>query len=183
MAGPGTATYTIMDLSAVTARAQVPEGSTTSIQRGQACTFAGGDSNLPGAKGRVTLINRAVDAARRTVEVWCEIQNPPVSLRAGVFGSLSVETASIKDAIVVPVAAIQMNEGTDTGVAFVVDQKRIAHKREVQIGARQQDRIQIRSGLQPGEVVVVEGGYSLPDGTEVRTGPETKQDAQQGAKQ
>ncbi len=170
MAGPGTPTYTIMDLSIVTARGQVPESSASTIQRGQQCTFAAGDGNIPGAKGKITVVNRAVDPARRTVEVWCEIPNPPASLRAGVFGTLSVEITSIKGAIVVPTAAVQINEGTETGIAIVVDEKRIAHRRDVQIGVRQQNQIQVRSGLQPGELVVTEGGYALPEGTEVRMG-------------
>jgi HlyD family secretion protein len=179
MAGPGTPTYTVMDLSTVTARAQIPEGSSGSVQRGQTCTFAGADDNVPAAKGRVTVVNRAVDPARRTLEVWCEIANPPTSLRAGVFGSVSVETASISGAVVVPAAGVQLNEGTATGVAFVVDDKRIAHRREVQVGVRHQDRIQIRSGVKAGEQVVIEGGYALPDRSEVRIGG----DSAKGAKQ
>lgn len=168
MAGPATPTYTIMDLSVVTARGQVPERSAAAVHRGQMCAFASGDDNIPGVKGKITVVNRAVDPARRTVEVWCEIANPPAAFRAGVFGSLSVETASIKGAIVVPIAAVQVNEGTETGVSIVVDDKRIAHRKDVQIGVRQQDRIQIRSGLQAGELVITEGGYALPDGTEVQ---------------
>jgi HlyD family secretion protein len=170
MAGPGTPTYTIVDLSIVTARAQVPESSASAVQRGQLCTFAAGDGNIQGAKGKITVVNRAVDPARRTVEVWCEVANPPTSLRAGVFGSLSIEIASIKGAVVVPTAAVQINEGTDTGIALVVDEKRIAHRREVQVGVRLPTQIQVRSGLQAGEIVVTEGGYALPDGTEVRIG-------------
>ncbi len=70
----------------------------------------------------------------------------------------------------VPLSSVQINEGTDTGVAFVVDRKQVAHKRDVQIGARQQDWIQIRSGIQPGELVITEGSYSLPDGAQVQAG-------------
>ncbi len=170
MAGPGTPTYTVMDLSIVTARAQVPEANAAAIRRGQICTFAAADSNIPNRKGKIAVVNRAVDPARRTIEVWCEIANPPSALRAGVFGSLSIETGRIKDAVVVPLSSVQINEGTDTGVAFVVDRKQVAHKRDVQIGARQQDWIQIRSGIQPGELVITEGSYSLPDGAQVQAG-------------
>lgn len=170
MAGPATPTYTVMDLSTVTARAQVPEGSATAVQRGQSCSFTGADSSIAGGRGRVTVINRAVDPARRTVEVWCQIDHPPVSLRAGVFGSVSVETGLIRGAVVLPRAAVQINEGTDTGVVFVVDSKHIAHKHDVEFGVSQSGRIQIRSGVQAGDLVVTEGGYALPDGTEVTTG-------------
>jgi HlyD family secretion protein len=170
MAGPGTPTYTIMDFSAVTARAQVPESSAASIRRGQLCTFAGIDNGIPVIHGRVTVVNRAVDPARRTVEVWCEIAAPPPAVRAGVFGSLSVQIASVKSAVVVPAPAVQINEGTETGVVFVIDEKQVAHRREVQVGVAHQGQVQIRSGIQAGELVVTEGAYSLPDGAQVRAG-------------
>jgi HlyD family secretion protein len=172
MAGPGTPTYTVMNLSTVTARAQIPETSAMPVQRGQTCAFTGAD-NATG-KGRVTVVSRAVDPARRTVEVWCEIPNPPVSLRAGVFGEAAIETASIRGATVVPLTAVEINEGTGTGVVFVVDAKSIAHRREVRLGAREADRVQVLSGVQPGETVITQGGYALPDGTEVRAGGEGK---------
>ncbi len=177
MAGPATPTYTIMDLSSMTARAQISESRAASVQRGQACEFAGSDLGGPDANGRVMVVNRAIDAARRTVEVWCEIANPSASLRAGAFGTVSIQLSIIKAAVVVPIAAIQVNEGTDTGFAFVVDAKHMAHKRDVQIGIRQQDRVQVRSGLHPGEFVVTEGAYAMPDGVEVTT------DSNAGAKQ
>lgn len=177
MAGPSTPTYTVMDLSTVTARAQIPESSAAGIQKGQTCSFAASDTGVSNARGRITVVNRAVDPARRTIEVWCEVPAPPPSLRAGVFGSVAIEIASVRGAVVVPVAAVQMNEGTDTGVAFVVDAKHTAHKKEVQVGVRQNDRIQIVSGIQPGDSVVTEGGYALPDGAEVTTEP--KKEAKQ----
>jgi multidrug efflux pump subunit AcrA (membrane-fusion protein) len=171
MAGPATPTYTIMDLSSITARAQIPESGAASVQRGQACAFSTADPGVADANGHVIVVSRAVDPARRTVEVWCEIPGPPAALRAGTFGNVSIQVASIKAALIVPAAAIQVNEGTNTGTAFVVDAKHIAHKRDVQIGVRHQDRIQVQSGLQSGEMVVTEGGYGMPDGVEVRTEP------------
>ena len=179
MANPATPTFTVMDMATVTARAQIPETSAAAVQRGQKCTFTGADANIEAATGRITVVNRAVDSARRTVEAWCEIANPPASLRAGVFGSVAIETASIRGAIVVPTPAVQVNEGTDTGIVLVVDSKRIAHKREVKLGSRNTDRVQILSGVQPGEPVVIEGGYALPDGTEVKTGGEAGKEAKQ----
>ena len=179
MASPATPTFTVMDMSTVIARAQVPETSAAGVQRGQKCTFNGTDASIATATGRITVVNRAVDPARRTVEAWCEIANPPASLRAGVFGSVAIQTASIRGAIVVPTPAVQVNEGTDTGVVFVVDSKQIAHKREVKLGSRTSDRVQILSGVQPGEPVVTEGGYALPDGTEVKTGGEGRKEAKQ----
>ena len=168
MAKPDTPVYTVMDLSTVTARAQVPDSSVASVRTGQTCSFLGADSKDAGPTGRITVVNRAVDAARRTIEVWCEIQRPPITLRAGVFGTVRIQTGSIARAVVVPEPAVQRQEGTSNGVVFVVDDKHTAHKREVETGATLEGKVQILKGIKAGEQVVTEGGYSLPDGAQVQ---------------
>jgi len=52
-------------------------------------------------------------------------------------------------------------------VVLLVDAQKLARQREVLTGYRAEGRVQIRKGLQAGELVVVEGGYGLADGTKV----------------
>ena len=73
----------------------------------------------------MTVINRSVDAQRRTVEVWCEVTKPPASIRAGMFGTVSIQTGQVENAVLIPKPALQLEEGTDRGTVFVVDAKRI----------------------------------------------------------
>jgi HlyD family secretion protein len=167
MARPDAPMFTIMDLSVVVAQAQVPEAQAAAVRNGQNCSFAGVDSPGAAFQGRVSVVNKAVDPARRTVEVWCEIPNPK-NLRGGAFGKLTIQTGVQPHSLVVPLPAVQFVEGTPKGTVFVVDAKRIAHQREVETGEVFDGKVQIKSGLSAGEVVVVEGGYGMPDGTEVR---------------
>lgn len=167
---PSSPIFTIADLSVVTARAQVPEGEASRATIGQACAFRSGEGEGVEVGGRISVVNRAVDAQRRTVEVWCEIARPPQSLRAGSFGSVTIKTGGAHDALMVPIAALMLDEGTNKGHVMVMDEKSIAHKRDVQVGETQGDRRIITSGLKSGEVVITEGGYELPDNTEVTTG-------------
>ena len=168
MAKPDAPLYTVMDLSTVNVRAQVPETQAAALRAGQTCSFGAAEARDSEPTGRITVINRAVDTARQTVEVWCEIQRPPIALRAGVFGTLRIQTGSIAQAVVVPESAVQFQEGTRTGAVFVVDDKHIAHKRDVEAGITLDGRVQIQKGIQAGEQVVIEGGYSLPDGVQVQ---------------
>jgi len=168
MAKPEAPLFTVMDLAVAVARAQVPEAETREIRLKQRCDFVPVDSKDKKFGGRVSVVNKAVDPARRTVEVWCDLQNPDRWLRAGVFGAVAIVTGTAPKSILVPQSAVQFVEGTRSGAVLVVDGKRIAHKREVETGMISQGRVQIRSGLRAGEIVVVEGGYGLPDGTEVR---------------
>jgi len=167
MAKPDAVMFTVMDLSVVVARAQVPEGEAGAVRVGQLCGFAGTRLE-PYPTGRITVVSKAVDAARRTVEVWCEIPNGKRELRGNVFGNVAIHTGDIPDGLVVPLAAVQFEEGTSKGTVFVVDEKKVAHKREVETGQRFEGKVQIRSGVAAGEMVVVEGGYGLAEGMEVR---------------
>lgn len=165
---PSSPIFTLVDLSVVSARAQVPEADAVRIKGGQACQFSGGEKDSPLVTGRVSVINRSVDVQRRTVEVWCEIAKPPASLRAGAFGSVSFETGRLQETVVVPVAALQLEEGTRKGVVLVVDGSNIAHRREVEVGDLSGEKRVVLSGLKAGEKIVVEGGYEVPEGTKIR---------------
>jgi multidrug efflux pump subunit AcrA (membrane-fusion protein) len=44
----------------------------------------------------------------------------------------------------------------------------VAQSRDVKIGVRNKDQVQIISGLKPGEQVVSQGAYGLPDKTKVK---------------
>ena len=115
------------------------------------------------------MVNQAVDPARRTVEAWCEIPNSGRGLRAGGFGTAEIVTGDAPNSVVVPVEAVQFTEGTPAGFVMVVDAGGKASRREVETGQRLGDgKIQVTKGLSGGEQVIVEGGYGLPDGTEVR---------------
>ena len=170
MASPATPMFTIVDLSLVNARAQVPEAEAASLRTGLPCTFTSGDNSAAATAGRVTVVNRAVDPQRRTIETWCEIVNPPKELRAGVFGNVTIIAGTDAASIVVPLAAVQFNEGTSTGSVMIVDDKHQAHKRDVATGVVANGKVQIKSGLSEGETVIIEGGYGIADGTQVTVG-------------
>ncbi|MFN7923376.1 MAG: efflux RND transporter periplasmic adaptor subunit [Bryobacteraceae bacterium] len=166
---PSAPIFTLVDLSVATARAQVPEFSVGNVRIGQGCEFQSGEASVAPIAGRVSVVNRSVDAQRRTVEVWCEIAHPPAALRAGAFGNVAFTTGTIRKTVLVPVTALQLEEGTRKGVVLVVDAKQIAHRREVEAGDVNGDKRAVLSGLEAGETVVIEGGYEMPDGTQVKT--------------
>ena len=169
---PSSPIFTLVDLTVVTARAQVPEEDADRNSKGQACQFLGSGSEPASIQGRVSVINRAVDAQRRTVEVWCEINQPPAPVRSAAFGGVVFQTGHILKTVLVPVTALQLEEGTRKGIVMVVDAKQIAHRKEVEVGDLMGEKRVVLSGLQAGETVITVGGYELPDATQVSTGKE-----------
>lgn len=167
MARPDAPVFTVADLSVAVARAQVPEAEAAAVRPGQECRFASVDG-ATSPPGRITVVNKAVDASRRTVEVWCEACNPGTRLHVGAFGEVEIVTAVHPQAVVVPAAAVQFVEGTDQGIVLVVEGRHVAHRRQVRARRTPDGRAHVRQGLNGGEWVITEGGYELPDGTEVR---------------
>jgi RND family efflux transporter MFP subunit len=171
MVKPDTPVFTVVDLAVAIARAQVPESDVGGVQKGQMALFVPQDVasvERPKLEGRITMINQAVDPARRTVEVWCEIPNREAHLRDGAFGRLNIVTAHRPRRIVVPRTALQLTEGGHKGTVVVVDADQHAHIREIATAGFVGALVAISQGLAEGETVVTEGGYGLPEGSPVR---------------
>ncbi len=168
MAKPDSPIFTVADLSIVIVRAQAPETDAHAIRSGAACSLTPSDEPGMVYPGRITVINSAVDPARRTVEVWCEIPNRGRRLRTGVFGALRIVTGAMPNAVVVPLSAVQFEEGARKGFVMVVGADGKAAKKDVETGPSTGNVVPIRSGVMKGEMVIVEGGYGLPEGTEVK---------------
>lgn len=168
MAKPDAPLFTVMDLSTAVARAQVPDSDAAPLRKDQECLFAPAD--LPGRQfaGRISVVNRSVDPARRTVETWCEIPNARGELLAGMFGQVSIVTGVMRNSVAVPASAVQMAEGASRGIVMVAGSDGTALRREVETGIAFDGKIQIRSGLKPGEPVIVTGAYGLGEGTRIR---------------
>jgi len=95
-------------------------------------------------------------------------------LRGGVFGQVMFITGVAPKSVVVPLAAVQLIEGTKKGFVMVAGEKGAAVKKEVEIGEVFEGRVQIKSGVTAGDSVIVQGAYGLPDGTQIRVQEEKK---------
>jgi len=169
MAKPDSPIFTVTDLSVAVARGQFPDSRATTLRQGQVCWFETVDLPQDCFKGSMTVISQAVDPLRRTVEVWCEIPNRSGQLRANVFGKLTVVTETRPGATTVPLTAVQFEEGTDRGLVWTVAEDSLARSRQVTTGVVLEGRVEIVSGLKPGENVVVEGGYGLAENVKLST--------------
>ena len=118
-------------------------------------------------EGKVTVVSPAADPGTTTVQVWIQIQNPGERFKPGTAMHAAIATEVYKAATVVPVAAILPGEEGGTAV-LTVSPDSIVHKRAVTLGVREGNQVQILSGANPGEEVVVVGGMGLDDKTKVK---------------
>jgi HlyD family secretion protein len=174
MAQPSTPMFVIADLDVAIARAQVPEADASAVRRGANCRLTPSDRVGSGFAGHISVVNQAVDPARRTVEVWCEIANPKGELRSQVFGSLEITTGKLSQAVTIPLAAVQFEEGTRKGFVMVVGKDKKAVKKAVETSTPAGGRVAVLNGLSEGDIVIVEGAYGLAEGTALTVAEEGK---------
>jgi len=164
-AAAGTPLLTLMDTSQIIAKTHIPQEQAALLKAGDAATL-----NSPEAgqmNGKVTLVSPALDPNSTTVEVWVQVANPDGALRPGSSATVSMIAKTVKDALVVPAAAILTgSDGATTVMLAGTDGK--AHQQSVEVGIRQGDDVQITKGLKPGQTVVTAGAYGLPDNTQIK---------------
>ena len=113
------------------------------------------------------MVSPATDPNSTTVQVWMQIDNPGERLKPGTRVHAAIATEVYKAATVVPVAAILPGEEGGTAV-LTVSSDSVAHKRTVTLGVREGSQVQILSGVNPGEEVVIVGGMGVDDKAKVK---------------
>src|SRR5579885_3152430 len=155
----GSPIVSIVDISRVVARANVPVKEAAAIKVGNPARIAGPDGDLP---GKVTVVSPAVDPSTTTVEVWVQVANPGERLKPGGTVHVSIIAETIQNTVIVPAAAL-LNSDEGGQKIMIVTGGNIARERKVSVGVRQGDRVQILSGIQPGDQVITSGGLGLDD--------------------
>jgi multidrug efflux pump subunit AcrA (membrane-fusion protein) len=166
LANPGTALLTVMDISSVVARVNVPQGEATPVRVGQAAIITQTDSDVD-LNGKVIVVSPATDPNTTTIQVWVQAENPGERLKPGASVHAAIITEMYKAATVVPVAAILPGEEGGTAVLTVSSDSR-AHRRPVKVGIHEGNKVQVLSGVSPGESVVVVGGMGIDDKAKVK---------------
>jgi membrane fusion protein (multidrug efflux system) len=142
---------------------QVPERYADRLKVGQRVTFRVAALSGRDFLGTVDFVDPRVQLPGRTITVKAEVPNPKRELQAGMFIEARLETARRPNAVVVPEDAIlALPSGT---VIWVVKGDR-AERRSVELGVRRPGFVEITSGIEPGDQVVVGGAERLtPEST------------------
>jgi membrane fusion protein, copper/silver efflux system len=159
--------FIIADLSKVWVEAEVYESDFPFIKIGQKIDIV--SQSYPGKTftGRVSFIYPFLDPKTRTVKVRAEIANSGLKLKPDMFVNALIKM-QLGDVLVVPVTAVM-----DSGKRQVVWQEMkpgMFAPRDVKIGARVGDNVQILSGLTRGDKVAASGGYLIDSEAQLKGG-------------
>src|SRR5258708_3664164 len=166
MASTSAPFLTVMDISQIIAKAHIPQTDAMVLHKGDKATLelSGLDDKIPGT---VTLVSPALDPNSTTVEIWVQAANPDQQLRPGMTAQVSITAQTVHDALVVPASSLLNASGSDAQV-MVINSQSQAESRAVKTGIQTGDQAQIVSGLKPGEQIISQGAYGLPDKTKVK---------------
>jgi membrane fusion protein (multidrug efflux system) len=115
--------------------------------------------------GKVNFLNIQADQTTDTITVRAEFANPEGLLVAGEFVNVAVERAKPEERLVVPQAALQLDQAGS--YVLVVDGQDQVEQRRVQTGQAFGANLVVNSGLQSGERVIVEGIQKVRPGMKV----------------
>lgn len=165
--GPGIQVGQITNLEKLLLMVKVTERDVLNVRKGQAVRVVADvypNINIPAKVTNIGL--RADNTFNYDVEI--ETPNPPSApLRAGMHAKASFTFDTAREGLTLPRRAIAGS--LQDAKVFVVVNDSIAQLRRVVIGGAYGDRVEIQSGLQANEVVVLTGQLNLSDGAKVRT--------------
>lgn len=110
-------------------------------------------------EGRMTHVSDIIDPATRAAKVRCVVDNSDGALKLDMFARVALRTGETRDAITVPGDAVQLVDNQP--VVFVRQSETRFERRDIVVGRRVGDRVEIVSGLTSGDHVVGSGSFYL----------------------
>jgi Cu(I)/Ag(I) efflux system membrane fusion protein len=156
----------IADLSTVWVEADVPESELAIIRVGQRVAIS--SPTYPGVDfpGSIAFIQPVVAGETRTNKVRIELPNPALRLKPDMFVSVRIESTTGAANLVVPASAV-VDRGQQQFV-WVEDGPGSYTPRQVRVGVRSTDGVEVLSGLTAGEKIVANGGFLLDSEAQLR---------------
>jgi len=159
---PGDALYQVTDLSSVWVMADVAEQDIAAVRVGARATVkinAYPDKSFTAA---LTTIYPTLNAETRTVPVRLELANPGGLLKPGMFAQLELAVGAKGKVLTVPVSAVIDSGARQMLLVQVGDAKDGRFEpREVKLGARSENYLEVLSGLREGETVVTSANFLI----------------------
>jgi len=160
---PGDVITSLDDLSRVKVDFAVPERFLTIIELGQNINSSNDAYVGELFQGKITSIAPRIDPVTRTLRVRASIDNSDYRLRPGMLLKVKI-LSKVESVLQIPESAILPIE--DKHFVFVIEGN-LANRKEIKLGRRQPGIVEVISGLDKSERVVIEGTLKLRDGNQV----------------
>jgi HlyD family secretion protein len=147
-------------------QAKVPETQLTQVKIGASVQITSDVDRRVRSQGRVREIQPQINDQRREAIVKIDLP-PTISLKPGMFARAAITTNSAMK-MVVPQKAVQ-SQADSSVIVFILSGEDIVHTQKVELGdPANNDKVEITSGLQLCDRVIVDGAAYLKDGDKIR---------------
>lgn len=163
--GQGTPLFELTDISSLKLTVNVPERDVLKFRLGQAVAVRAdiyGDKEFP---GKITNISVVADRAHN-FKVQITVPNPKRELMAGMYGSVRLKNNASVTRLAVPRVALV---GSSKNPQVYVVRNKVAHLTTFNAGTSDGDYIEVVSGINKGDVIVVKGQVNLQDKAKIKT--------------
>jgi RND family efflux transporter MFP subunit len=123
--------------------------------------------------GRITNVSSSADPATGTFTVEIAVTPDGVAFVQGLVAKVRLDPATAAATMVIPVQALVEANGGEASVFVLGADHRTVRRLTIRIGRMGGDRVEVLAGLEPGSLVVVDGGAFLEDGQAVRVAAAT----------
>ncbi|HEY3704355.1 MAG TPA: efflux RND transporter periplasmic adaptor subunit [Terracidiphilus sp.] len=145
-------------------RLPIPEADVRYVHQGDVITVRV-DAVNRSLTGKVVRFTREVSPDTRTMETEIDVDNKDLAIAPGMYANAMLRLASVDQIVTVPVEALVI-KGNGRAV-YVLDDSNHVHIRSVQAGIEGNKLAEIKSGLQPGERVILGGQDHYQEGEAV----------------
>lgn len=151
---PDTSVVSVVDLRELLLEAAVPAAEIPSVRIGQVARFTVGGFGSREFEGKVQRINPVTSEGSRSIMIYLAVPNPDRALKGGMFAQGELLLDTTEPVLSIPTAAVHYEAGAPI-VYTLVDGKIDRH--EVAVGAQVEgsEFIEVRSGLKPGDRVII----------------------------
>jgi RND family efflux transporter MFP subunit len=116
--------------------------------------------------GKIVRFTRNVNFETRTMETEVDVDNKNLSITPGMYANTMLQLASVQEVVTIPVEALVLN-AQDQPTVYTLDKTNRVHIRAVTVGLEGSKLAEIKSGLEPGERVLMGGQEKYQEGEEV----------------
>jgi RND family efflux transporter MFP subunit len=159
----------IVNTANLKASAQIPENYLGKVGVGTPVKITLPDLNRD-IDAKVTASGKLIDPINRSFFIEAKIPTDK-SFRPNQIALVRIQDYTAQDAITIPVNTLQTDDkGRFVMVAVKENGKQIARKKQVTIGELYGNKLEVKSGLQAGDVIISDGFQNLYDGQLLTTG-------------
>lgn len=155
---PSKVIFKILDPSVVFIEGDAFEESLRQLKIGQSVRIRLSSYPDDVFSGKISRFSPTIDPQKRTLRLWVEVANPSGKLKPNLFSDMNIIVGGGQDVLAIPQEALITSEAEN----FVfVEEKGTFHRADIVLGARDDQFVEVKKGLLPGDKVVTDGKQQI----------------------